>query len=333
MGRFHQELEKAELHVHLEGSLEPETLRQLDPSLTVEQIEERYRCEDFDDFIQSYKWVTGYLRSPEAYALALRRLLERLAAENVRYAEITLSAGVILLRGLDFAPIYKALTQEASRAPLDVWFILDAVRQLGPDHALEVARLAVERAADRVVAFGIGGIETQGPAEWFTEAFRLVKRHGLGVTVHAGETVGPESVWAALEAGADRIGHGFRAAEDPALVAVLRDRQIPLEICLSSNVALHLVPSLAAHPARRLHEAGVPIVLNTDDPAMFRTTLAREYALAERELGFSREELRLLAANSFRYAFKQTPSGTSTPPGIPGASDHGQGGDRGRFGP
>lgn len=329
MGRFHQELEKAELHVHLEGSLEPETLRRLDPSLTVEQIEERYRCEDFDEFIQSYKWVTGYLRSPEAYALALSRLLERLAAENVRYAEITLSAGVILLRGLDFGAIYDALAREAARAPLDVWFILDAVRQLGPDHALEVARWAVERAGDRVVAFGIGGIEAQGPAEWFTEAFRLVKQHGLGVTVHAGETAGPESVRAALEAGADRIGHGFRAAEDPLLVAYLRDRQIPLEICLSSNLALHLVPSLAAHPARRLYEAGVPIVLNTDDPAMFHTTLAREYELAERELGFSREELRLLAANSFRHAFKRA----STALGIPGASDHGQGGNRGRFGP
>jgi aminodeoxyfutalosine deaminase len=307
MGRFHQQLEKAELHVHLEGSLEPETLRELDPRLTVAQIEERYRYEGFDDFILSYKWVTGYLRSPEAYALALRRLLERLAAENVRYAEITLSAGVIVLRGLDFAPIYEALAREASRASLEVCFILDAVRQLGPDHALAVARLAAERAGDRVVAFGIGGIETLGPAEWFAGAFRLVKEHGLRVTAHAGETAGPESVRAALEAGADRIGHGLRAAEDPALVAWLRERDIPLEICLSSNLALGLVPSLAAHPARRLFDSGVPIVLNTDDPAMFHTTLAREYELAERELGFSPDELRLLAANSFRYAFR--PSG------------------------
>lgn len=304
MGRFHQELEKAELHLHLEGSLEPETLRELDPSLTLEQIEERYRYADFEDFILSYKWVTGYLRSPEAYALALRRLLERLDAENVRYAEITLSAGVMLLRGLDFAAIYDALAREAARAPLEVWFILDAVRQLGPEHGLEVARLAAERAGGRVVAFGIGGIETLGPAEWFTEAFRLVQRHGLGVTVHAGETAGPESVRAALEAGADRIGHGLRAAEDPALVAQLRDRHIPVEVCLSSNLALGLVPSLAAHPARRLYDAGVPIVLNTDDPAMFHTTLAREYELAESELGFTRNELRQLAAGSFRYAFR-----------------------------
>lgn len=309
MGRFHQQLEKAELHVHLEGSLEPETLRELDPGLTPAEIEERYRYQDFEDFILSYKWVTGHLRSPEAYALALRRLLERLAGENVRYAEITLSAGVILLRGLDFGPIYEALAREASAAPLEVWFILDAVRQLGPDHAFQVARLAVERAGDRVIAFGIGGIEKLGPAEWFTGVFGFVKQHGLGVTVHAGETAGPESVWAALEAGADRIGHGFRAAEDPALIARLRERQIPLEICLSSNLALGLVPSLAAHPARRLHEAGVPIVLNTDDPAMFHTTLAREYELAERELGFSRDELRRLAANSFRYAFRPPSNG------------------------
>jgi aminodeoxyfutalosine deaminase len=305
MGRFHQELEKAELHLHLEGSLEPGTLREIDPQLTPREIEQRYRYQNFDDFILSYKWVTSLLRTPEAYALAMRRLLERLAADNVCYAEITLSAGVALVRGLDFAPLYDAIAVEASRSNIEVWFILDAIRQLGPEHAFEVARLATHRASGRVVAFGIGGSEALGPAEWFADVFRFVKDHGLQVTVHAGETVGPESIWAALRAGADRIGHGFRAAEDAALSAYLRDHDVPLEICLSSNLALGLVPSLAAHPARSLFDAGVPIVPNTDDPAMFHTTLTREYELAERELGFSRDELRQLAANGFRYAFRR----------------------------
>jgi len=304
MGGFYRLLEKAELHLHLEGSLAPETLCEIEPRLRPEEIAERYSCPDFEGFIASYKWVTSLLRTPEQYALAMRRLLERLEAENVLYAEVTLSAGVALVGGLRFAPLFEAVAGAAAQSRVEVRFILDAIRQLGPEHARQVARLAVERAADGVVAFGIGGIEALGPAEWFAGVFGFVKDHGLHVTVHAGETVGPESVWSALRAGADRIGHGFRAAEDPALVSHLAEHDIPLEICLSSNLALKLVPSLKAHPARRLFEAGVPLTLNTDDPAMFHTSLAREYELAASELGFSPEELRRVAANGFRYSFR-----------------------------
>jgi len=304
MGGFYRLLDKAELHLHLEGSLEPETLCELVPDLRPEEVAGRYCYADFDGFIAAFKWVTAVLRTPEAYAVAMKHLLARLEAENVRYAEVTLSAGVALVRGLDFGPLFEAVAGAAAQSRVEVRFILDAIRQLGADHARQVARLAVERAAEGVVAFGIGGIEALGPAEWFAGVFGFVKDHGLHVTVHAGETVGPESVWSALRAGAERIGHGLRAAEDPALVAYLAEHDIPLEICLSSNLALKLVPSLKAHPARQLFEAGVPLTLNTDDPAMFHTTLVREYELAERELGFSPEELRRVAANGFRYSFR-----------------------------
>ncbi len=304
MGGIYRSMEKAELHLHLEGSLTPETLYEIEPRLRPEEVVERYSYADFEGFIASYKWVTSLLRTPESYALAMRRLIERLEAENVRYAEVTLSAGVALVRGLDFGTLFEAVAREAARSRVEVAFILDAIRQLGPEHALQVARLAAERASDGVVAFGIGGIEALGPAEWFTDVFRFVKEHGLHVTAHAGETAGPESVWSALHAGAERIGHGFRAVEDPALVNYLAEHDIPLEICLSSNLALRLVPNLAAHPARRLFEAGVPLTLNTDDPAMFHTTLAREFELAEAELGFRRDELIQIAANGFRYSFR-----------------------------
>lgn len=304
MGGAYRLLEKAELHLHLEGSLEPETLAELVPGLRPEEVAGRYRYADFDGFIAAYKWVTSFLQTPKAYGVAMRRLLERLEAENVRYAEVTLSAGVALVRGLDFGPLFEAVADAAAQSRIEVCFILDAIRQLGPDHARQVARLAVERASEGVVAFGIGGIEALGPAEWFAGVFGFVKEHGLHVTVHAGETAGPESVWSALHAGAERIGHGLRAAEDPALVAYLAEHDIPLEVCLSSNLALRLVASLKTHPARRLFEAGVPLTLNTDDPAMFHTTLAREYELAERELGFRPEELSRVAANGFRYSFR-----------------------------
>jgi adenosine deaminase len=179
---------------------------------------------------------------------------------------------------------------------------LDAIRQFGNEAAIRVADLAVERRQKDVVGFGIGGDEARGPAELFTDIFAFVKRQGLAVLPHAGETVGPESVWAAVGAGATRIGHGIRAADDPRLMQHLRDNDIPLEICISSNVATGAVPSLAAHPVRRLFDAGVPITLNTDDPAMFGTNLSREYQIAADSFGFSQNELQLIAANAFRYA-------------------------------
>lgn len=294
---------KAELHLHLEGSIEPETLLELEPALTLPQIEERYRYEDFEGFIESYKWAIEHLHTPEDYALVTRRLLGRLARQNVRYAEITLSAGVIVWRRQDLAAIYEAARREAEASPVRVRWILDAIRQLGPGHALEVARLAAERVGEGVVAFGIGGNEALGPVEWFEEVFGFARSRGLRLAIHAGETVGPESVWGALRLGAERIGHGIRAVEDRALLEHLREHDVPLEICISSNLATGAVPSLREHPVRRIFEAGVPIVIASDDPAMFHTTLTREYELVGREFGFSEEELRGVIGNSFRYAF------------------------------
>jgi adenosine deaminase/aminodeoxyfutalosine deaminase len=298
------ELPKAELHLHLEGSVEPETLRELAPELTPDEVRARYQYDDFAGFIESFKWVVQHLRGPADYALVARRLLERLAAENVRYAEITLSAGVVLWRGQEFAPIFEALREEAARSPVEVRWVMDAVRQMGAAHAMLVARLAAERVGQGVVAFGIGGDEERGPVEWFGEVFKFARDAGLHLTVHAGETVGPESVWGALRLGAERIGHGIRAAEDPALLAWLREHDIPLEICITSNVATGAVAALEEHPVRRIFEVGVPVVLGSDDPAMFHTTLEREYELAASQFGFTEDELRGIAENGFRYAFR-----------------------------
>ncbi len=204
----------------------------------------------------------------------------------------------------EFAPIYDALCEEAACSPVEVRWVLDAIRQLGAEHAMQVAKLAAERAGRGVAAFGIGGDEARGPVEWFGEVFEFAREAGLHLTVHAGETVGPESVWGAVRLGAERIGHGIRAVEDPALLAYLREKDIPLEICISSNVATGAVRSLEEHPVRRIYEAGVPIVLGSDDPAMFHTTLEREYELAARAFGFTDDELRRIAENGFRYAFR-----------------------------
>jgi aminodeoxyfutalosine deaminase len=293
---------KAELHVHLEGSIEPATLLEIDPSLTRAVIDASMLQEcTFDAFIQSYVWVNRRLTLPEHYALATRHLLERLAEQNVTYAEITLSAGIILWKKMDLAAIYDAIWSETQRSSVRAFWILDAVRQFGPERATRVAEFAVSRRDHGVVAFGLGGYEDQGPAEWFGEVFRFARDGGLRLVCHAGETVGPESVWAALRIGAERIGHGIAAARDPALLEVLAARKIPLEICISSNVCTGVVQSVSEHPIRRLHDAGVPVVINTDDPALFHTDLCREYELAEEMFGLPVEQL---ARESFRFGFR-----------------------------
>jgi adenosine deaminase/aminodeoxyfutalosine deaminase len=300
MADFIAGIPKAELHLHLEGSVEPETLRELDPSRDFSTL---YEYADFDAFLRTFGVVGKLLRGPDDYALITRRLLERLERQNVRYAEIIIAAGVVLWKEQDFAPIFEAIRAAAAPSSVEVHWILDAVRQFGPGHVMRVAELAAERRDRGVVAFGIGGSEARGPAEWFADAFAFAKEAGLHLVAHAGESMGPESIRAALALGAERIGHGIAAAQDEALIAELRERDIPLEICITSNLVTGVVARVEDHPVRRLFDAGVPITLNTDDPAMFRCTLQGEYRLAARQFGFTEQELRTIAENGFRYAF------------------------------
>ncbi len=286
--------------MHLEGSVEAGTLLEIDPSLAREEIEANLSCRTFAEFLRGYIWITGKLQKPEHYALATRHLLERLAAQDVTYAEITLSAGVVLWKQQDLAAVYDAVWKESQRSAVRTFWILDAVRHFGAEHGMEVARFAVSRRDQGVIAFGIGGDEARGPAEWFRDVFAFARDGGLRLVCHAGETVGPESIWAAIEIGAERIGHGITAVRDPSLMARLRESNIPLEVSITSNVCTGVVSALAEHPVRRLYDAGVPIVLNTDDPAFFHTSLAQEYEIAANVFGLPLEKL---AEASFRYAF------------------------------
>jgi adenosine deaminase/aminodeoxyfutalosine deaminase len=294
-------MNKAELHVHLEGSIGPETLLAIDPSLSRAEIESNLQCGSFAEFLRGYIWVTTKLATPQHYALATRHLLDSLAAQQVTYAEITLSAGVVIWKEQDLAAVYDAVWRESQRSSVKTRWILDAIRQFGPEKGLTVAEFAVSRRDEGVIAYGIGGDEVRGPAHWFRDVFAYARDGGLRLVCHAGETDGPASIWGALAIGAERIGHGIAAARDPALMARLRDDNIPLEVCISSNVCTGAVASLAAHPIAVLYQAGVPITIHTDDPAFFHTTLTREYELAEK-FGLPAEEL---AANSFRYAFSR----------------------------
>lgn len=284
----------AELHLHLEGSVAPAEVG-LGP----------LPFGDFAGFLQVFKAISQRLEAPEDYARITRSLLRRFVDEGIDYAEITLSAGVVLWKKQDLHRTYEAIRAACAGCPqVKVGWCFDAVRQFGAGPAMRVAEIAAEFVHDGVISFGIGGDEAGGPAKLFGEVFAFARRRGLRLTAHAGETDGPPSVWDSLAIGAERIGHGIRAIDDPALLRRLRDDDIPLEICITSNLATGVVKTLDAHPVRKLFDAGVPITLNTDDPGIFNTTLAREFEIARAMFGFTETELTRVADHAYLYAFR-----------------------------
>jgi adenosine deaminase/aminodeoxyfutalosine deaminase len=299
----------AELHLHLEGTVDRETAMLLDPFLTREDVDRVWAFTDFAGFLDCFKFVARRLRGPADYALITRRMFEALHRQGITYAEVTLGAGVVQWLGYDFHSVWRAIRaaqEDASKTfPVEVWWNLDAIRQLGPDHVMEIAKLTARYVDDGVVSFGIGGDEARGPAAEFRAAYRYAKDAGLRLTAHAGETDGPESVRDALDLGAERIGHGIRAVADPDLLKRLRDERIPLEVCITSNVRTGAVPSLDSHPLRRLVDAGVIVTLNTDDPGMFGGDLAGEFQLAGDVFGLSPEQLATIRQNAWDYRFKR----------------------------
>ena len=312
---MHTSFPKAELHLHLEGTIEPETLRALArrhglPSAALADVEiaDRYRYSDFLGFLMAFKWVCSHLQTPEDYGLAACRALERLHAQHVRYAEIFFSAGICLRKKMPVERIFEAL-DDARRRAEQAWgiraqWIFDAVRQFGPEAAEEVIRLAIRFRDRRVVGIGLGGDEAQAGPGLFRRAYEMARAEGLRLTVHAGETAGPESIWGAIhDLGAERIGHGVSAVSDPRLLEFLRESQIPVEVCVTSNYATGAVVRGAEHLVRRLFDEGVLVVINSDDPAMFGAGINAEYARLAEWHGFNRPELLDLARNSFRAAF------------------------------
>jgi adenosine deaminase/aminodeoxyfutalosine deaminase len=312
---FIRRLPKAELHLHLEGTVEPETLVDLShrhdaTPLSLDQAHAIYRYTDFTGFLMAFKAVTERLRTPDDYQLIAYRMLLRLAMQGVVHAEVYVAVGVIYYWGVsDFEPLFEGLERARIQAErefgITVFWIFDAVRHFGPEAAARVFRKAAEMRENHasIVGIGIGGDERRTGADVFRNLYVEARQAGLRLTAHAGESAGPESIWAAINIGAERIGHGLTAIDDPELMDVLAERQIPIEICMTSNVRTSCCLHLAGHPVRRYFDAGLMITLNSDDPAMFASNLEEEYALAAAEFGFTNEHLRELAANSIEASF------------------------------
>lgn len=308
---FIQSLPKAELHLHLEGSVDPPTLLELrqrhGKTSTLAEVEQLYRYNDFTGFLMAFKTLTEDLQTPEDYELVTYRLMQQLHSQNILHAEVYVSVGVCLWRKQDFAAIFEGLEWGRQRGERDfgisLLWIFDAVRQFGVEAARNVFELAVRYRDRNVVAIGIGGDEQKAPAELFRDAYAYAAENGLRLTAHAGETAGPESIWGALNLRVERIGHGLTAAQDPELIEELAVRQVPLEICITSNLLTGCCHTVNDHPVRNYFDQGVMITLNSDDPAMFHTSLNREYHLAHELFGFTDEHLRELARNSFEASF------------------------------
>ena len=308
-------LPKVELHLHLEGSITPSTLVELsrrnDPTpLTPELAAQLYHYTDFPSFLMAFKAITERLHTPADYDLITWNMVRDLAAQGVRHAEVYISFGILFRFGrLDVDEVFAAIESGRIRAERDfgtsVLWIIDAVRHFGPEEGARVFRKAAElrRHHPSVIGIGIGGDEARGPANDFRESYLEAKAAGLHLTAHAGESTGPESIWSALNIGAERIGHALAAQHDQELMDILAERQIPLELNLTSNLRTRCCPSIDQHPLRLYFEYGLMVTLNSDDPPMFGADLLDEYLLTHTHFELSLEQMRELAANSVEASF------------------------------
>jgi aminodeoxyfutalosine deaminase len=315
--RFIRTVPKVELHVHLEGSLLPELALRLAKRRNValpgaergeEGLREAYRFTSFRDFLKVYIALSSTLQQAEDFADAVVGVAEALAAQQVRRAEMTFTPMTHVARGVDPNAMLDGLAEGRRRARaehgVDLAWVFDVVRSL-PDQAEQTLELALRAREQGVIAIGVGGPE--GPS-WsvapLASMFARGKAEGLRSVPHAGEQWGAPSLRETLDLLApDRIGHGVRCLEDPDIVAELVDRRIPLEVCPSSNVALGVSPSFAAHPLPRLLAANLAVSLGSDDPPLFGTTLNDEYRRCAATFGWGRAQLLALAQAAVEHSF------------------------------
>lgn len=316
---FVRRMPKAEIHVHLEGSVRPATLLELarrngvtPPAETVDGLREFFRFRDFPHFIQVYIAVCSCLRTPDDFTTIVREVGEDAAAQNIRYLEIHFNPETnVRKRGLDFhamlAGMNRGRAEARERWGVEMRWIADGVRdsETSPYSVTQtVDWITALSPEDGVVALGLGGNEVGHPPAPFAADFARARKAGLHTVAHAGETTGHATICDSIDLlGAERIGHGVRAAENPGLVTRLAREQVPLELCPTSNLCTQVVNGFAEHPFRMFDEAGVLVTVNSDDPPLFGTTLTDEFLVLAREWGYDADGLQRIALNALDVSF------------------------------
>jgi adenosine deaminase len=309
---WHDLVPKVELHVHLEGSIPLAALFNLvqkyggDPQVPdLMALEQRFQYRDFTQFIKTWSWKNQFLREYEDFTYIGEVFAASLAAQSIRYAEMFFSPSPFVKRGLDLQNLLEAVRIGLDRVSgTKISIIIDFVRDYGQASELKILSQLSEVKNLGIIGIGIGGSEHEFPPCLFKNLFRKAKALGFHTTAHAGEASGAGSIHEAIHGlGAERIGHGVRACEDPELVEYLAFHQIALEMCPMSNVRTGIVPGLAEHPISRYFQAGIPVTVNTDDPAMFQTSLAQEYQLLEQHCGWSRDAIRQIIVNGIENSW------------------------------
>lgn len=307
-----ERLPKVELHLHLEGAIPLETLWQLvqkyggDPATpTPDALREKFRFRNFPHFIETWVWKNQFLREYADFTLIAEAVARDLARQHVLYAEVFFSPPDFAAQGLEPQRLAEAIRDGLERAPeIEIALIADLVRDFGPERAARTLEAIAEVRDQGIVGIGLGGSEQAHPPAPFAEVYARARALGFHTTAHAGEAAGAASVWGALrDLRVERVGHGTRAEEDPALLDYLAERGIPLELCPLSNVRTGVTPDVGQHPARRYFDRGLRVTINTDDPQMFGNSLAEEYLALMTELAFTPEEILALVRNGIEAAW------------------------------
>jgi aminodeoxyfutalosine deaminase len=311
-------LPKAELHVHHVGSASPRIVSELaarHPGVVpsdLDALRDFYTFRDFGHFIEVYLAVVDLLREPEDIRLLTYEVACDMAAQNIRYAELTLTPWTSVQRGIPLPAYVEAVEDARVAAERDhgvrLRWIYDIPGESGLPAGEDTVAYALDDPPETLVGFGLGGPEVGVGRPQFKDVFDRARSAGLHSVPHAGETTGPQTVWDAIhDLGAERIGHGTSSVQDPALVEYLVEHGIPLEVCPTSNIATRAVDTLANHPLKQLYDAGVTITVNSDDPPMFNTTLNQEYQIAARLLGLDEGGIAELAKATVRASFMPEP--------------------------
>ncbi|MBI9043614.1 MAG: adenosine deaminase [Anaerolineaceae bacterium] len=316
---FINKMPKVELHVHLEGAIQPETLLKLSkknhislPADDLEGIRKWYNFTDFARFVEIYMALSKCLISPEDIELITREFLIGQAQQNILYSEVTYTAYTHFINHQiafedQIAAINRARDWASKSLGVEMGLVIDISRDRTAEESELVADWAISAHGNGVVALGLGGPEIGNPPEKFAGIFERVFHAGLPAVPHAGETEGPDSIWGALKLlHAVRIGHGVRCLEDPDLVKYLREKQIPLDVCPTSNICLKVAPSIAQHPLPALMDAGLYITINSDDPPMFSTNLTNEFQTIAKTFSFDQNQIKTFVYNALEVTLQST---------------------------